>query len=39
MVKVGDELLEMCEKEKQSDLVDKNKKKFCFFKAQNEKIL
>ena len=39
MVKVGDELLELCEKEKQSHLVDKSRKKFCFKKAQNEKIL
>lgn len=39
MLKVGDELLEVHEKEKQSNLVDKSKKKFCFKKAQNEKIL
>lgn len=38
-VKVGNELLEMCEKEKQSHLVDRSRKNFCFKKAQNEKIL
>lgn len=39
MVKMGNELLEMCKKKRQSHLVDKSRKNFCSKEVQKDKIL